>query len=155
MILIEKKGVLTLEETKEVRILWNQEYPEGIAHASLEDTFTFINSKQEKTHYLIKKQGRLIAWSFTFLRSHQKWFSILVNSNYQKQGLGKELIQKIKEDNDLLCGWMVDEVGYKTLDGKPYRVPRDFYSSLGFIVKESSRFDSEKLRSVKIEWKKN
>ncbi|MGB0933224.1 MAG: GNAT family N-acetyltransferase [Lishizhenia sp.] len=154
MVLIEKKKCLSRTEIEDLRNLWNLVYPSGIAHISLEQTVEFINTKENRTHYVIKNAYKMIAWSFTFLRNEQCWISILVDSKHQKKGLGKALIQEMKADNDELCGWMVDKPGYKTLEGKPYKVPLDFYLRLGFVVQENCRFDSDLLNSVKIEWKK-
>ena len=154
MISIEKYTDIHRSLREELRAIWNLVYPQGIAQRTIEDTNTFLDSKDNRSHYLVLENGKLIGWSFTFARDGQNWFSILVHPNYQQKGIGKALVKCMQANNDELCGWMVDKKGYKTLAGKRYYIPLDFYKALDFFVIENCRFDSDLLCSVKIEWKK-
>lgn len=147
-----KQDDISTSLMSEVREIWNLVYPVSIAHATISETQYFIESKLERNHYLVLQGQKLIGWSFTFLRDNQTWFSLLVHPDYQRKGIGGQLINAMKQNNFELCGWVVDKSHDKLENGKPYAIPLDFYFKHDFNLRENSRFDTEKLNSVKIEW---
>lgn len=77
----------------------------------------------------------------------------LFTPNYQKRGLGKAILDRAKLNNDKLSAWVVDSNSFNKSDEGQYRSPLNFYLKNGFR-KEPIRWDSEKIKPVKISWHK-
>lgn len=89
-----------------------------------------------------------------FTRDEEIWFSIIINKNHQKRGIGRMLLNKAKEGYIVLNGWVVDKDSYLKQDGSPYSSPLGFYQKNGFEVLPEIRLSNEKLSAVKIRWTK-
>ncbi|OEK05092.1 hypothetical protein BFP71_16880 [Roseivirga misakiensis] len=131
--------------------LWNKEYPKQLSYPDLEHFDRYLNQLVSPSHYLIfEKSNSAIAWAFTFKRDGQIWFAIIVNSQYQKLGLGTSLLSAIKNDNKEICGWVTDVSTYSKADGSPYKSPLSFYKKNGFKILPEVRLETDELTAVKI-----
>ena len=77
-----------------------------------------------------------------------------MDSRAQKKGIGKLILNTVKETEDELNGWVIDGAGNLKLDGSEYLSPIEFYKKNGFEILENARLESEKMSAVKIKWKK-
>jgi hypothetical protein len=71
------------------------------------------------------------------------------------QGKGTLLLNKLKENEHKLCGWVVDHDNDRKQDGEPYKSPLKFYQKNGFAICSDVRLETEKRSAVKIIWEQN
>jgi len=151
MQLIEVQS-LTVEEKEIIYRLWNKEYPENVSFNALGDFDDYLNNLTDTTHYLLKNDsGEIEGWAFLFTRDNEKWFAIILDEKIKGQGKGTLLLNKLKEKEQRLCGWVVDHNTYVKQNGEVYTSPLLFYRKNGFTIC-STRQETEKLSVVKIIW---
>ena len=67
--------------------------------------------------------------------------------------MGRLLVEKLKSENDVFYGWVIDHNNDLKSNGVYYRTPMPFYLKLGFEILHDQRIDSEMINAVKIKWK--
>lgn len=149
--LITKTKLLTSIQQNQINKLWNAEYPIKLRNRFpllLKDVLIF-------NHYYVEDENQLIiAWAVDFEKDNETRFSIIVDSNFKGKGLGKLLIDKIKQENTKFYGWVIDHDLDLKENGEVYQSPINFYLKQGFILLAESRLDSEMIKAVKIKWLK-
>ena len=146
---------LTKAQKETICYLWNRGYPHQLAMTleGLEDIFA---QSKAHTHYMVLDDANeIVGWAFTFDRDADRWFSILINSLYQRLGIGRMVLNLIKEKEARLNGWVIDHPHDIRQNGEKYESPLPFYLKNDFHVRPETRFENEKISAVKIEWKKN
>jgi GNAT superfamily N-acetyltransferase len=101
-----------------------------------------------------------LAWAVDFEKDYEIRFSIIVNRNQQRKGLGNSLIDRLKKDLREFYGWVIDHNDYKKENGEYYHSPLMFYTKQGFEILYDTRIDTDILNAVKIkrsmtEWNKS
>ena len=99
--------------------------------------------------------SEIVGWACTFDRDGDRWFTILINSLYQRLGIGRMIMNLVKEKESRLNGWVIDHPYDIKQNGESYESPLPFYLKNGFIVQPGIRLENEKISAVKIEWRKN
>jgi GNAT superfamily N-acetyltransferase len=151
---INKTSVLNPVQKESICHLWNKEYPLKLA-ITLPAFDEFLGTTSEHTHYLITSdESGLIGWAFTFNRSGERWFAMIIDGAYQRQGLGHLLLNLIKDKEHKLNGWVIDHPNDVKRNGDPYPSPLAFYIRNGFTAHPETRMEDEKISAVKIEWRK-
>ena len=145
---------LTVSQKAEVFKLWNSEYPKSLSFGSIKDMDGFMDGLEEKTNLLLVQDETTLAWMGVFTRQQERWFSILVNGEYQGKGLGKMLLDEAKAVEASLNGWVLDHNRDKKIDGDPYYSPLSFYLKNEFDVYPEVRFEQNGISAVKINWTK-
>jgi len=146
---------LTPEQRESIYQLWNNEYPSGLLFSELSEFREHLWSMDNIDHFLIlSSDEEVIAWSMIFDRDGQRWFSIIVDTDYQGNKLGTKLVKKLKENEEELYGWVVDHDNDRKASGEKYKSPLNFYKRNGFVVVPEERYDNEKVSAVMIRWKK-
>ena len=141
------------EQKEVVHQLWNQEYPAQVSHTTLADFDAYLNNLTELNHHLLQSDtGVIEGWAIVFTRDSERWFVIILDSKVHGQGKGTLLLNKLKEKEQRLCGWVVEHNHYTKQNGKPYPSPLKFYEKNGFTIDLQTRLVSEKLSAVKIVW---
>lgn len=133
--------------------IWNTEYPAAIKHYlnTLED---YLNKLKDLEHTLVLDNvGNLAGWYFDFQRNGERQFAILLAASAKNQGIGSYLLNQAKQKHDSLYGWVVDSDDCLKSNGEYYKSPLNFYLKNGFKP-EPIRWDSEKIKTVKISWHK-
>ncbi len=134
--------------------LWNNEYSTNVALHKLSDLDTYLDSLTDISHtLLISEEGEIMGWSSQFWREERKWFVMLVNSSVQGKGHGKMLVNRMKEVNAEIFGWVVDHNRYWKVNGEHYLSPLNFYCNVGFNVIQLERFENDHFSAVLIHWK--
>lgn len=151
---IINKNKLEDFEIIELLELWNNEYPASIKYSTIEKFKEFLNNLLDLEHYLMLDSNKIIAWNFVFIRNDEKFFGIIIDSNFQKLGIGTKLMNHIKHLYPILNGWVVDNNNYLKLDNSPYISPLDFYIKNGFKVNQNIRLELESFSAVRIIWTK-
>jgi GNAT superfamily N-acetyltransferase len=149
-----KKKSLTSEEKLSVYNLWNNEYPENVSYKSIEGFDEYLNKLIDSEHYLAYNLNQIIvAWGIKFVREQEKWFAIIVDSNFHSKGIGSRIMDQIKSNNEVLNGWVVDHNNSVKLNGETYYSPLEFYIKNEFEVRTEARLELENISAVKITWK--
>lgn len=146
--------VLLPDQKTIVCSLWNNEFPEKLAvtPSAFDD---FLASTLNHNHYLIEgTDSRIMGWAFSFDREDDRWFSMIMDSEYQRQGLGRMMLNLLKENEDRLNGWVIDHPNDFKQNGDPYLSPISFYIHNGFTPIPEIRLENEKISAIKIEWRK-
>ncbi|MWB93771.1 hypothetical protein GON26_05320 [Flavobacterium sp. GA093] len=152
MKIIEKK-ILFAEEKQVLRELWNNEYPARLYLKTIEDFDLYLNGLSNTKHYLLMDDSnKIIGWTVTFLRNEENWFAIILNSKIQGKGNGSLLIEKLKENNDCLNGWVIDQENELKQNKEFYKSPMPFYIKHGFAICSEIRIENEKMSGLKINW---
>lgn len=148
---IHSLSFLSKQQQNEIHDLWNQEYP-----LNLKDRFSILLSDTEDhRHYFIENDlGEIIAWAVDFLSQEERRFSIIVSSREKGKGLGALLINKLKEENDVIFGWVIDHNKDLKSTGEHYQTPMPFYLKHGFEILSEQRLETEIISAVKIKWER-
>jgi len=91
----------------------------------------------------------------TFNRDNLILFAIIVDSKNQGKGFGSLFLNKLKDLQNELNGWVIDHDNDSKLNGSQYKSPLAFYIKNNFEVLNNFRIDNEKISAVRIQWKKN
>jgi hypothetical protein len=152
---IVSKFDLTNKEKDQIYNLWNTEYPEKLSFKSPIEFDNYLNNLSNVIHYTVQDEFGLIqAWAITFIRENEKWFAIIINSNFHRKGIGTQILNLLKSLEINLSGWVIDHNRDLKLDGTSYLSPIDFYMKNGFSICNDIRIKSEKISALKIVWKK-
>jgi len=149
---IETK-ILSKDQLLKLKNLWNNEYPEKLYIDNMFHFEEYINTKTDIEHILVlNSTGVLIGWFFTFIRSEENWFAMILATSIHKQGLGSKLLDMAKKKHLQLNGWVIDHDRDQLKSGKVYKSPLQFYINNEFKVYNQCRLDLEKISAVKIVW---
>lgn len=151
---IISQKILNDSQKKRIIELWNNEYPEKLAYSQLEDFDNYLNSLSNVEHYLLNNENVINGWGITFNRENLIWFAIIVDSKNQGKGFGSLFLNKLKDSQDELNGWVIDHDNDSKLDGSKYKSPLAFYKKNDFEILNDFRIDNEKISAVRIQWKK-
>ena len=146
---------LSKNDKKEILNLWNDEYPEKLNYQTLSEFEKYLENLTEQSHILMKSENQSIkGWYFDFVRENEKWFAIILDSNFHGKGFGTKLLSLGKEKESELNGWVIDKQDDKRKNGELYKSPLNFYLKNGFEKFDNERLELEKISAVKIKWKK-
>jgi len=146
---------LSKPDRQEVLYLWNNEYPEKLNFRTLKKFENYLENLDDQFHILIINENQKIkGWYFNFIREGEKWFAIILESNYHGNGLGTKILNLAKEKESQLYGWVIDRNSYRKKNGETYNSPLKFYLKNGFEKCDNTRLEVEKLSAVKIKWTK-
>jgi len=152
---IIKSTTLTKPQKEAICFLWNREYPRQLM-MSQDEFDTYLEKLQAPNHFLVLDDvNEVVGWACTFDRDEDRWFLILINSLYQRLGIGRMVLRLLKEKETRLNGWVIDHPHDVKQNGEAYESPLRFYVKNGFDVMPEIRYTNDKIAAVKIEWKNN
>lgn len=146
---IHRSVTLSAKHDAEIDALWNTEYP-----LKLKDRFALLLEDATLTihFYVLNQEDEIIAWSVLFEKENDLRFSIIVASNYQKEGLGSALLAEMKKEGVPFSGWVIDHDSDLRSDGSNYTSPLNFYLKNGFSIDESCRLKTEMIQAVLVRY---
>ena len=146
---ITKTKTLSEKQSLQINKLWNEEYP-----IKLKDRFVILlDGVENYNHYIIEDdEQNVLAWAVDFEKENEIRFSIIVHSNYKGNGLGSMLVERLKTENKLFYGWVIDHNNDLKSNGEHYQSPMPFYLKHGFEILHDVRIESEMITAVKIKW---
>lgn len=151
----QRRNDLRDSEKREILQLWNKEYPEKLAYASLHEFEAYLQELTEQSHILLLNENKkILGWYFDFVREDEKWFAMILDTSVQGKGLGTRLLRMAQEKEPQLNGWVIDHSRDRKQNGEPYRSPLDFYLRNGFELLADCRLELHKISAVKIQWKR-
>jgi len=147
----------TLELSQEnitfIQKLWNQEYPKKLCYDGISDFEKYLLQLKGQKHYLlVDDSDNIKGWGVIFERDAEKWFAIILDNSIHGLGYGTKLLNKLKEKEEKLSGWVIDHYTGLKQNGEYYMSPLNFYQKNGFDIKTGIRLELEKISAVKIEW---
>jgi GNAT superfamily N-acetyltransferase len=152
MLIRETKTPNTIQK-KAIINLWNNEYPEQLAFAKPEGLDAYLAGIADAAHYfLIDVHDHIHGWAVTFERNDERWFAMILDKAIQHQGFGSLLMNKLKETDPLLNGWVIDHDTYIKSDKSKYISPLPFYIKHQFNIHSDIRLETPTLSAVKIQW---
>ena len=69
-----------------------------------------------------------------------------------RTGLGRKMLDKIKQSEYVLNGWVIDHYNDKKKNGQTYTSPSSFYEKCDFEILKKERLELDKISAVKIKW---
>jgi len=133
--------------------LWNAEYPVQIQHSGIDSFDEYLRPKANLRHYLLIDPDEIIrGWLATFIRDDERWFALLVDGSQQKKGFGTMLLNKVKEFENEINGWVIDRENDVKANGELYLSPIGFYLKNDFEILSDVRIENETISAVKIRW---
>ena len=146
-----KTDFLTPEQTLAVCRLWNAEYPEKLCFDAVADFENYLSKLSDQKHYILNDQhDALLAWALEFTRDAERWFAVIVTTDFHAKGLGTELLNTLKQNNSILNAWVIDHDTDLKLNGTVYKSPLAFYVKNGFEVLDTTRLNTDVIKAVKI-----
>ncbi|WP_345085298.1 GNAT family N-acetyltransferase [Nemorincola caseinilytica] len=141
-------------DKKAVLDLWNNEYPAILAYADIAAFDAYMDALADKLHYLlISATGAVLGWAMTFTRDEEKWFAIIIDHSMHGRGYGTRMLDRLKDTELSLNGWVSVLDTYKKLNGTPYISPLGFYLRNGFAL-TGHTLDTGQLSAAKICWQR-
>ncbi|MFD1095560.1 GNAT family N-acetyltransferase [Salegentibacter chungangensis] len=150
---ISESKILSNLQKKELFGLWNNEYPETLNFTGIEEFEDYLRGLKDHYHILLTHPHKgIVGWYFDFIREDKRWFLLILDSNFQTQGLGSKLLDLAKTKRQELHGWVIPESNLKKSDGRPYGSPIRFYKKQGFDLRNNERLEKQGFSAVKIVW---
>jgi hypothetical protein len=152
---IIRTNELNEQVKQQVFDLWNNEYPEKLSYNSLGEFDNYLQNLTKLNHFLLTIDTDLIlGWALTFERDNEKWFAIILSEKIKGKGFGRKMLNELKEEEQILNGWVIDHNNDKKKDGLTYVSPLKFYEKCGFDIQIDNRLELDKISAVKIKWEK-
>ena len=153
---ITKTENLSDAEKQSIIRLWNAEYPTQLQHSGIDSFDEYLRPKGNLEHYLLTDEEENIkGWLATFIRDDEKWFALLVDGSEQKKGYGTQLLNKVKEFETEINGWVMDHEKDLKASGETYLSPIKFYLKNEFEIMFDVRLENETISAVKIRWSRS
>jgi GNAT superfamily N-acetyltransferase len=149
------KTELSTSDKKELCEIWNQVYPEHIAHKTVASFEAYLYTLNNTLHHIIYEGHSAAAWAVEFDREGERWFAMLIANGRQRRGIGRHLLEKIQNRNKLIHGWVIDHDEYQLASGRTYYSPMVFYLKCGFEILPDQRLETSQISAVKIRWRLN
>jgi hypothetical protein len=150
---IIKTTELNEQAKQQVLDLWNNEYPENLSYKSLIEFDHYLQNLNNINHFLLTVNiDIIIGWALTFDRDNEKWFAIILSEKVQGKGLGRKMLDELKQVEPILNGWVIDHNNEKKKNGLTYVSPLKFYEKCGFEILTNNRLELDKISAVQIKW---
>lgn len=144
-----------LDEKTKSRLLdlWNSEYPEKLSYRDLAAFNEYLKGLNEARHLLVMDNENIIGgWAFSFDRAGERWFAIILSENFQGRGVGRKILEQLKQTESEFNGWVIDHNSDKKTNGSVYNSPLGFYQKCDFEIMKTERLELDKISAVKIKW---
>ncbi len=148
-----ERNTLSQTEKEQIIKLWNREYPLNLRYEKPEQFEAYLSNLQDQNHILIVGENdQIIGWYFDFIRENERWFAAIIDSAFQRRGLGTKLLGLARKRTKELNGWVIPSEDYVKYDGASYKSPLKFYRKNGFEVYDEIKLETDKIRAIKIKW---
>jgi hypothetical protein len=122
----------------------------------MEELDEFFSQSVSPQHFMVLDDAdEIVGWAFTFDRDGERWFSMVINTLYQRLCIGRMVLTFLKEKETRMNGWVINHPHDTRQNGEVYESPLPFYLKGDFVVQPDIRLENEKISAVQIEWRKN
>lgn len=150
---ILQTNTLSAAQKETIFRVWNTEYPKQLSFETMDELDNYLMTLPDVIYYLLKNDNDEIeGWAIKFIRFNEKWFAITLESKTQGKGNGTVLLNKLKENEESLHGWVIDHENDIKPNGEKYKSPVSFYLKNGFTIYPDSRLEIPVLSAAKISW---
>ncbi|WP_026933313.1 GNAT family N-acetyltransferase [Christiangramia echinicola] len=151
-----KTTCLSLNEKQQILELWNGEYPRDLKYENFEQFEDYLKNLRDQNHILVLDENQdITGWYVDFIRENERWFAVILKSEFQGKRIGTTLIQEVKKYRTELNGWVISTNDYVKCNDEPYRSPLGFYEKNGFLIHKDKMLKTTKIMAIKISWKYN
>ncbi|MEN2414558.1 GNAT family N-acetyltransferase [Flavobacterium mesophilum] len=151
---IVQKSILSENEKKIIWQLRNNEYPLQFGSKTFQEFEMYLENLIDLKHFfLVDQENEINGWAFTFFREEETWFGFMIDNQFQGKGYGTFLLNEMKNNFDVLNGWVIDHENDKKQNGENYKSPLLFYVKNDFEIFSDIRIENEIISAVKINWK--
>ncbi|MCE7735344.1 MAG: GNAT family N-acetyltransferase [Candidatus Heimdallarchaeota archaeon] len=114
----------------------------------------FLKQEREIKVILATSGDKLLGWLMVSFAENRGLyhFNMVVHREFQRVGIGKQLLIKAKENFDELYGVVVPVNRYKRRDGTQYKTPIEFYKQNGFSLTGKKFVEYRDVQLVEIKW---
>jgi GNAT superfamily N-acetyltransferase len=152
---IIKAKELTSAQKQALLELWNKEYPQELQYGSLSDLDRYLAGLEDQHHMLLLDDNDGVrGWYADFIREHERWFLVILDSEVQGRKFGARLMEMAKASNEELNGWVVTADHYLKTNGELYTPPGGFYQKQGFKLLEGYTLENAPVTATRIRWSK-
>lgn len=144
-------NTLTSSIKESLLALWNNNYPISINYFSIAKFEAYLNGLNQAKHYIIADENGIYAWVFTFFRDNETWFGLIVDQKHQGKGVGRQLLNHLKDKHATLSGWMITDKDLLLNSGLTYSSPISFYLKQNFTLTQT-KLSIEAFQAVKMKW---
>jgi GNAT superfamily N-acetyltransferase len=143
---------LTKDQKRQILNLWNNEYPKDLSLAGVDGFDAYLEKLSDKHHLLIVNQDEVEGWLIYFIRDGERCFAMLLDPRVQGKGLGRALLEKAKQYNAVLVGWVIKGNDHLKNDGSFYKSPVDFYEKAGFKILADVITEKNGIKGIQVRW---
>lgn len=152
---IRETTTLSTAQKESVYNLWNAEYPEKLSFKTMSGMDDYLSTLPRLSYYLLENDSKEIeGWAMKFIMANETWFAITIDGKAQGKGKGTLLLNKLKENEESLNGWVIDHQNDVKQNGEKYKSPVIFYLKNDFKLYPDSRLEIPILSAVKIRWQR-
>lgn len=135
--------------------LWNKEYPAKLSFSDIAGLDNYLAALINPQFFLLQNDTEKIeGWAIKFIRTDEVWFALVIDSSVHGKGKGTVLLNKLKENESNLTGWVIDHEDDIKQNGEKYKSPMAFYLKNDFTIHPGRRFETEMMSAVKISWQR-
>lgn len=122
----------------------------------MDDFQIYLNGLSKSKHIILMDQSdQVLGWCVTFNRDNQRWFVLLLHSSLHGQRLGSSILDKAKQGENELNGWVVTHNKYYKRDGTRYISPAGFYQKNNFTLYHNIKLVYPDFTTTRIIWTPN
>ncbi len=162
IISIESSNDFSDEDCISLQLMRNKEYPTVLEPTTFERTEKWLKYPDRRTQYITARDVKfklpeligILTFAEHIEHPRSLWFSMVIKREYQRQGIGKKMLDIAKTHTDELRAFCVEHDKYVKEDGSTYFAPLDFYKKNGFIVGDKTLKTEIGLECVEIIWRK-
>lgn len=152
---IKRTNQLSEKQRKNILTLWNEEYPEDLSLANVNEFEGYLEGLSDKHHLLvINDKADVVGWLIDFIRDNERCFAMLLHASLQGKGYGTKLLHAAKQTNAELNGWVIDNDEQLKHNGQNYKSPTGFYKKNDFEIVPGIQSKKNGIYGIKIRWKK-
>lgn len=137
--------------------LYSAEYPKFTRELKFESFLNFLKKNESIKVIIAVEEDKLIGWLMISFAENQGLYhlNMLVHREFQRIGIGSQLLTHAKVIFNELYGVVVPVSRYKRRDGTQYQTPIDFYKKNGFLPTGKKFIEYKNVQVVEIKWSNN
>lgn len=143
---------LTEKQFQLIFLLWNKVYPVAFHFDHWQYLKNYFISYTDHHHILYMNNKSIEGWWCDFIREDERWFTILVNNDLHKRGIGRSLVELGRKQHKSINGWVIETNELPKIEGDLYQSPMGFYLKMGFEKTKIHVETNSNIKTVKIRW---
>jgi ribosomal protein S18 acetylase RimI-like enzyme len=159
---LETSADFTDEDCTSLQLIRNEEYPTVLEQTTFEKSKKWLKNPDRASKYITARNTSIKSHPLVGILTFSEhidfpdctWFSMVIRRDYQRQGIGKKMLNLVKSLSNELRAYAVEHNNYVKKDGTTYLSPLGFYKMNGFVKGEKILKTESGLECVEIIWRK-